>query len=71
VCSNIFGAGFPSNYIPSFAWGGGLEYEEYHLEKALETAARVMARRNVTLSPMDKDILSHIFELSAYRRRDR
>jgi UDP-N-acetylglucosamine diphosphorylase/glucosamine-1-phosphate N-acetyltransferase len=69
VCSNIFGAGFPSNYIPSFAWGGGGNYEEYELPKALETAERVMARRNVTFTPMDKEILSHIFELSAHRRR--
>ncbi len=69
VSTNIFGSGFPSNYIPSFAWGGGEQYEEYELPKALETAERVMARRNVPFTPMDKEILSHIFELSAYRRK--
>lgn len=69
VCSNIFGAGFPSNYVPSFAWGGGTQYTEHQLDKALETAERVMARRNVQLTPMDKEILSYIFGLSAPRRR--
>jgi len=69
VCSNIFGAGFPSNYVPSFAWGGGTQYTEHQLDKALETAERVMGRRNVQLTPMDKEILSYIFGLSAPRRR--
>ena len=22
VCANIFGTGFPRNFIPSFSWGG-------------------------------------------------
>lgn len=69
VCSNIFGAGFPSNYIPSFAWGGGQNYTTHQLPKALETAERVMARRNVQLADVDKEILSYIFELSAPRRQ--
>lgn len=69
VSSNVFGHGFPPNYVPSFGWGGASGFETYQLNKALETAERVMARRNVTFSDVDKEILSHIFETSALSRR--
>jgi UDP-N-acetylglucosamine diphosphorylase/glucosamine-1-phosphate N-acetyltransferase len=68
VASNVFGHGFPPNYIPSFAWGGASGFETYKLQKAIETAERVMGRRNVIFSDMDKEILSHIFETSAQSR---
>jgi UDP-N-acetylglucosamine diphosphorylase/glucosamine-1-phosphate N-acetyltransferase len=68
VCCNVFGEGFPRNYIPSFAWGGSGGFKTYQLDKALETAERVMARRNVVLEPVDKEILSHIFETTAPAR---
>lgn len=65
VCSNIFGEGFPRNYIPSFAWGGASGFTTNKLDKVLETAERVLARRNVALTEVDKEILSHIFEATA------
>jgi UDP-N-acetylglucosamine diphosphorylase/glucosamine-1-phosphate N-acetyltransferase len=65
VCANIFGEGYPRNYVPSFAWGGAGGFTTNLLPKALETAERVMARRNVTLTDIDKEILSHIFGLTA------
>lgn len=68
VCSNIFGEGYPRNYVTSFAWGGASGFITYQLNKALETAERVMARRNVTLTDVDKEILSHIFGLTAPQR---
>jgi hypothetical protein len=68
VCSNIFGEGYPRNYVPSFAWGGAGGFTTNHLPKVLETAERVMARRNVTLTAIDKEILSHIFGLTAHDR---
>jgi len=47
---NIFGAGFPPKYIPSFSWGGpGTGFLPYRPDKALETAKMVMARRGVEL----------------------
>ncbi len=58
VSANVFGSGFPPKFIPSFSWGG--EKVEYDLEKALDTARRVMSRRNIELSKADTDILSHI-----------
>jgi len=61
VCANIFGAGFPDKYLPSFTWGGTDESEVFILDKALELAARVMARRGRVLSEADKNILTHLY----------
>lgn len=60
--ANIFGAGFPRNFIPSFSWGGAHGYSTYSLQKALETAERVMARRGVKLDATEKEIWKSIFE---------
>jgi UDP-N-acetylglucosamine diphosphorylase/glucosamine-1-phosphate N-acetyltransferase len=68
VCCNIFGDGYPRNYIPSFAWGGANKMVTYQLDKAIETASRAMTRRNVTLQDADKEILSHIFGTTAHQR---
>ncbi|GCD80208.1 GlmU family protein [Schleiferia thermophila] len=62
VSANIFGSGFPRNFIPSFSWGGAQGLTTYKLEKALETASRVMARRGKTLNPIESDILTHVYE---------
>ncbi len=60
--SNIFGAGFPRKFIPSFSWGGPQGYKTYQLRKAIETAERVMARRNRQLTEHDRRIFERIFE---------
>jgi len=62
VSSNIFGSGFPRNFIQSFMWGGSEGFTTYSLTKALETAEKVMERRNKKLDDIDKKILSAIFE---------
>lgn len=69
VSANIFGAGFPRNFIPDFAWGGSHGFEVYGLNKMLETAKLVLARRDVVLDDMEVDILTAIFEnTKPYRR---
>jgi UDP-N-acetylglucosamine diphosphorylase/glucosamine-1-phosphate N-acetyltransferase len=62
VSANIFGAGFPRNFVPSFAWGGAQGFETYQTKKAFQTAEKVMERRHITLEEADKNILLHIFE---------
>ncbi len=62
VNCNIYGAGFPRNFVPSFSWGGAGGYIVYQTNKAFDVAKTVMARRNIELSDTDKAILSHIFE---------
>lgn len=68
VFVNIFGEGFPRNFIPSFSWGGAHGFTVYGINKAFEVAELVMARRSIKLNQEDKDILSKIFEkTSKYR----
>jgi UDP-N-acetylglucosamine diphosphorylase/glucosamine-1-phosphate N-acetyltransferase len=64
VSSNIFGPGYPRNFISSFQWGGAGGFTTYQFEKAIETAARVMARRNIVLDEIEKNILKNVFELT-------
>lgn len=63
VCANIFGGGFPPTFIPSFSWGGNERITQYRFEKALETANRMMERRNQSLSLAEELLLKAIFEL--------
>jgi len=68
VNANIFGEGFPRNFVPSFSWGGAHGFNVYGINKAFEVAEKVMERRNISLNDIDKDILSYIFEkTSKYR----
>lgn len=62
VCANVFGAGFPDNYIPNFTWGGITDKEKYLPEKAFETAKIVMSRRNEEFTDLEKDILRAVFD---------
>ncbi len=68
VSSNIFGAGYQRNFIPSFSWGGTRGLQTYHINRAFKVAEAVMARRGLSLSQTDKDILTYVFENSAKRR---
>lgn len=62
VCANIFGAGFPPKHIPSFSWGGENSFTTYDLDKAYESAERMMERRKIPFTEKDKIILKEIFE---------
>jgi len=64
VSANIFGAGFPAKYVPSFTWGGTQSSEKFKLDKAFEVAENMMQRRDLKLSQADKKIMSHIFGMA-------
>jgi UDP-N-acetylglucosamine diphosphorylase/glucosamine-1-phosphate N-acetyltransferase len=68
VSANVFGAGFPRNFIPSFSWGGVGGFETYTINKALETAERVFARRNITLDETERAILQYVYDYSVKYR---
>ncbi|MDA9898342.1 GlmU family protein [Flavobacteriales bacterium] len=70
VSSNIFGAGFPRNFVSSFTWGGSSGYTTYKLNKVFEVAEKVMARRSLEFNQIEKDILSKVFELTKSYRKD-
>ncbi|MDX5421602.1 MAG: GlmU family protein [Hymenobacteraceae bacterium] len=62
VSANIFGAGYPRNFIPSFSWGGASGFETFQLRKACEVAEKVMERRHKDLDEVERAILAHVFE---------
>ncbi|MBS1530760.1 MAG: glucose-1-phosphate thymidylyltransferase [Bacteroidetes bacterium] len=63
VGANIFGAGFPRNFIPDFSWGGPQGYEIYTLKKMYETTEKVFARRDHRkFDQAEQDILKAVFE---------
>ncbi|MCE2740968.1 MAG: GlmU family protein [Sphingobacteriales bacterium] len=64
VGANIFGAGFPRNFVPSFSWGGAHGFETFVLNKFYKTAEAVCKRRNIALTEVDKEILKHVYEQS-------
>jgi len=70
VSTNIFGAGFPRNFVPSFSWGGASGFTTYLTKKAFETAKIVMARRIVEFSEEDAKILEHVFEETKKYRKE-
>jgi len=68
VSANIFGPGFPRNFIPDFAWGGAQGFEVYSLKKMFETAEKVYSRRDLTFDDTEKEILNKVFELTQEHR---
>ncbi len=52
--ANVFGPGMPPKSVPPFAWGDG---ERYEIDKFLEVAERMMARRHVGLSDGARETL--------------
>jgi UDP-N-acetylglucosamine diphosphorylase/glucosamine-1-phosphate N-acetyltransferase len=72
VGSNIFGDGYPRNFIPSFAWGGAAGFSTFTMAKFEETAKAVFGRRGKEWTQVEKDILEEIFELTkSYRIWDK
>ena len=70
VSANIFGTGFPRNFVPSFSWGGASKSITYKTDKAIETARLMMERKNLPFEEYDAEIFEHIFEESSKYRRD-
>lgn len=62
VSANIFGDGFPRNFIPSFSWGGASGFQVYQLPKVFEVAQEVMSRRDKEFNEVEQRILEHVFE---------
>ncbi|NRT15314.1 UDP-N-acetylglucosamine diphosphorylase/glucosamine-1-phosphate N-acetyltransferase [Flavobacterium sp. 28A] len=70
VSANIFGSGFPRNFVPSFSWGGASGFSTYITKKAFQTAKIVMSRRNVDFDEQEAAILEHVFEETKKWRKE-
>lgn len=62
VSANIFGSGFPRNFVPSFSWGGASGFTTYQTKKVFEVAEVVMKRREIVFDEKEQKILEHVFE---------
>ena len=65
VSANVFGGGYPPNYIPDFSWGGADGFVEYGFDKMMETAEKAIARRpHRKFDDAEKAILTEVYELT-------
>ena len=61
---NIHGAGFPRNFVASFQEGSSTAgFKNVPLETFYTIAERVMARRNIALTDIDRDIYKAIYNI--------
>jgi UDP-N-acetylglucosamine diphosphorylase/glucosamine-1-phosphate N-acetyltransferase len=68
VAANIFGSGFPRNFIPSYSWGGAAGFTTYQMRKFYEVAEKVFDRKQLVFDDVEKSILDHVFtSTSQYR----
>ena len=68
VSANVFGSGFPRNFVSSFSWGGAAGFTTYQIKKVFEVAKVVMERRGIELTETDKKILLHVFDETSKNR---
>ncbi len=59
--SNLFGGRTPPRSVPPFSWGSGPDPAEYDIERFLKTAAVVMDRRRVALTPGMRELYRRAF----------
>lgn len=68
VSCNIYGAGFPRNFIPSFSWGSANGFMEYQIHKAIDTASRVFSRRKLSFDEVEQRLMQNVFEHTTEQR---
>jgi UDP-N-acetylglucosamine diphosphorylase/glucosamine-1-phosphate N-acetyltransferase len=61
---SIYGSGFPRNFIASFSEGGAAGFTDLPMEKFLDIASRMMARRHKALSDVDVRLFESIRKLA-------
>lgn len=61
---NVHGAGFPRNFVASFSEGSAAGYSDVSVAKFFDIAKRMMARRGIVLSEVDKHIFEAIYSIA-------
>lgn len=67
--ANVFDAGFPPKFIPSFFWGGKEAAQAFELSKAKEVAERVRARRGLAFDEIEEGIFDAVHEMTSAHRQ--
>lgn len=70
VSCNIYGSNFPEKFVPSFSWGSSESFTTYAFDKAIDTANRMMARRDKALGIEEKSMYHYLFEHTKNQRAD-
>jgi UDP-N-acetylglucosamine diphosphorylase/glucosamine-1-phosphate N-acetyltransferase len=70
VSANIFGSGFPRNFVPSFSWGGVSGFQVYKLPKVFEVASKVFERRKLDFDENEQNILTEVYDLTKRYRNE-
>ena len=70
VSANIFGSGFPRNFVPSFSWGGASGFQVYKLPKVFEVASKVFERRKLDFDENEQNILSEVYDMTKRYRNE-
>jgi len=65
--SNIFGIHMAPKTIPAFTWGGE-RFREFRIDRMIDVAHKVMARRKVELTTSQIAVLRHVFDLTSDER---
>lgn len=66
VGANVFAGDFPPKCVPSFTWGTGAI--EHNLDKAIQTAERMMLRRGKEMSASERAVMAYVFKITAASR---
>ncbi len=69
IGANVFGAGYPPQYIPSFCRGGKESLKVGRLESTLEIAKIAMSRRGVELSTEEAELIRRHYEVITSKGR--
>ncbi len=70
TCCNLFGNDFPDKAIPPYIWYGSDGYQEYRLDKALETIRVIMSRRNTEMNNRLEESLNYLYDHTREVRRE-
>jgi UDP-N-acetylglucosamine diphosphorylase/glucosamine-1-phosphate N-acetyltransferase len=68
----IFGEGYPKTFVPSFTWGGAVDFATFSFDKFVDTAKAVYGRRGEEWGEVDEKIMSRVYEVTkSYRIWDK
>ncbi len=64
VACNLFGAGFPRQFVPDFSWGGAQGFVTHKLDAVHKTANLVMPRRKRAYGDFEKSVMEAVFAIT-------
>lgn len=64
VGCNLFGAGFPRQFVPDFSWGGAQGFVTHKLDAVHKTAALVLPRRKKVYSEFEQSVMEAAFKIT-------